>query len=87
MPPGDDRSFGAKKIPTLSVATLPPTEVHQLWLSLFAKGAGLAPGFQPSIFGTIHTTTDVPEKLDGGDMAMSQRLAVAVIRAVCAMKR
>jgi Iap family predicted aminopeptidase len=87
MPPGDDRSFGARKIPTLSIGMLPAIEVHQLWLMLFAKGAGLTPGFQPPIFGTIHTTADVPEKLDGAGMAMAQRLAVSVIRAVCAMTR
>ena len=45
MPPGDDRSFGARKIPTLSIAILPAAEAHQLWLMLHARNAGLEKGF------------------------------------------
>jgi len=86
MPPGDDRSFGAKKIPSLSVAILPAAEAHQLWLMLHAKSAGLAQGFQPPIFTTIHTPTDTPEKLDGAGMAMAQRLATAFIRRLSDMR-
>jgi hypothetical protein len=86
MPPGDDRSFGARKIPTLSIALLPAVEAHQLWLLLHAKGAGLAQGFQPPIFSTIHTATDVPETLDGAGMAMAQRLATTLIRRVSEMR-
>jgi len=82
LPPGDDRSFGARNIPSLSIALLPATEVHQLWLMLFAKGAGLAPGFAPPIFGTIHSPGDLPEKVQGADVARAQRLAVALIRRV-----
>jgi hypothetical protein len=80
MPPGDDRSFGRAKIPTLSIAILPATEVHQLWLMLHAKSAGLAPGFQPPIFHTIHTADDVPDKLDAAGTAKAHRLAVALVR-------
>jgi hypothetical protein len=86
MPPGDDRTFGAKKIPSLSVAILPATEAHQLWLMLQAKSAGLAPGFQPPIFGMIHTPGDTPEKLDGAGMATAQRLATAFIRRLSDMR-
>lgn len=80
MPPGDDRPFGLRQIPTLSIAILPAAEVHQLWLMLHAKNAGLAQGFEPAIFGIIHTPTDVPEKLDGASLTRAQRLATAVIR-------
>ena len=86
MPPGDDRPFGARQIPTLSIALLPATEAHQLWLLLHAKGAGLTPGFAPAIFGLIHTATDVPEKLDGNGMATARRLATAFIRRVSEMR-
>lgn len=82
MPPGDDRSFGARKVPTLSIAILPATESHQLWLMLHARGAGLAQGFAPPIFRTIHTPEDTPEKLDGAAMAAAGRLAQALIRRV-----
>jgi hypothetical protein len=82
MPPSDDRSFGARKIPTLSIALLPASEAHQLWLLLHVKGAGLEKGFAPPIFATIHTPGDVPDKLDGAAMATAGRLAQALIRRV-----
>jgi hypothetical protein len=86
MPPGDDRSFGARKIPTLSIAILPATEAHQLWLMLHAKSAGLAQGFAPPIFATIHTPADVPDKLDETAMGTAGRLAQALIRRVSELK-
>ncbi len=86
MPPGDDRSFGARKIPTLSIAILPAAEAHQLWLLLHAKSAGLAQGFAPPIFTTIHTPGDVPDKLDGTAMATAGRLAQALIRRVSELR-
>jgi len=82
MPPGDDRSFGARKIPALSIAILPAAEAHQLWLMLHAKSAGLAQGFAPSILSTIHTPADAPDKLDGASIATAGRLAQALIRRV-----
>jgi hypothetical protein len=86
MPPGDDRSFGARKIPAVSIAILPATEAHQLWLMLHAKSAGLTQGFAPPIFATIHTANDVPEKLEGTAMATAGRLAQALIRRVSELK-
>jgi hypothetical protein len=86
MPPGDDRSFGARRIPTLSIAILPATEAHQLWLMLHAKSAGLEKGFAPPIFTTIHTPGDVPAKLDGAAMATAGRLAQALIRRVSELR-
>jgi len=86
MPPGDDRSFGARKIPTISVAILPATEAHQLWLMLHAKSAGLAKDFAPPIFATIHTPRDVPDKLEGAAIATAGRLAQALIRRVSELK-
>jgi len=86
MPPSDDRPFGARKIPTLSMAILPAAEAHQVWLLLHAKGAGFAPGFAPPIFGTIHTPGDVPEKLEAPAMATAGRLATALIRSVSAKR-
>ena len=86
MPPGDDRSFGARKIPTLSIAILSATEAHQLWLLLHAKGAGLTQGFTPAILATIHTPGDTPDTLDGAAMAGAGRLAQALIRRVSELK-
>jgi hypothetical protein len=87
FPNSDDRTFGRAKIPTLSVAILPATEAHQLWLMLHAaKDSGLAPGFAPTIFRTIHTADDVVEKVDGGSMAAVQRLALALVRRLAAAR-
>jgi hypothetical protein len=86
MPPSDDRPFGARKIPTLSIAILPATEAHQLWLMLHAKGAGLTQGFAPPIFATIHSSGDVPDKLDGMAMTTAGRLAQALIRRVSELR-
>ena len=83
MPPGDDRSFGKAAVPTLSIATLPGTEVHQLWLMLLAgASSGLAPGTTPAVLQTIHTAADVIGKVDGTSVARAQRLAVALIREI-----
>ena len=86
MPPGDDRSFGARTIPTLSIAILPATEAHQLWLMLHAKSAGLTQGFAPPIFTTIHTPGDVPDKLNGTSIDTAGRLAQALIRRVSELR-
>jgi hypothetical protein len=81
MPPGDDRTFGAAGIPTLSIAHLPALEAHQLWLMLHGgASSGLAPGVAPPIFRTIHTGDDVPSKVDGTTIARAQRLALALLQ-------
>jgi Zn-dependent M28 family amino/carboxypeptidase len=81
MPPSDDRSFGRAKIPTLSIAQIPAAEVHQLWLMLHAgQTSGLAQGFAPAIFRTIHTAEDVLAKIDGATLARGQRLGLALLR-------
>lgn len=79
MPNSDDRSFGRAGIPTLSMAILPAAETHQTWLMLHAKENGLAPGFAPPIFRTIHTADDVVERVDGNAIATAQRLARALV--------
>jgi Iap family predicted aminopeptidase len=87
MPPSDDRSFGRANIPTLSIAQIPATEVHQLWLMLHAgQSSGLAPGFAPAIFRTIHTADDVPGRIDGETPARGQRLALALLRQLVTAK-
>lgn len=81
MPVGDDRPFGAAKIPTLSIAQLPALEVHQLWLLLHGgKNSGLAQGTQPTILRTIHTADDVVDKVDRATIERAHRLAVALVR-------
>jgi hypothetical protein len=83
MPPGDDRVFTQRGIPTLSLATLPATELHQLWLMMNGgANAGLATDTVPAIIRTIHTPDDTLDKVDGKSTAQTLRLAMAVIRAL-----
>ena len=85
MPPGDDRSFTARGIPTLSIATLPAVELHQLWLLVNAgPNAGLAKDATPSIMRTIHTPGDTLDKVDGDTIRRTLRLATALVRNLAA---
>lgn len=80
FPNGDDRSFQAAKIPSVSIAILPALEVHQLWLLLNGgKESGLGEGFVPPILKTIHAPGDTAEKLDSAAM---ERLSEAVVSLV-----
>jgi hypothetical protein len=81
MPPGDDRPFTQRKIPTLSLAMLPAVELHQLWLMINAGSeSGLKSDSVPSILQVIHTPADQVDKVSGDAMARALRLAVAVVR-------
>jgi hypothetical protein len=81
LPYGDDRSFGLAHVPTLTLALLPATEVHQMWLLMNAGVAGgLVPGTVPPIFRTIHTANDLLSKVDGQSIARVQRLTTALVR-------
>jgi Zn-dependent M28 family amino/carboxypeptidase len=81
MPPGDDRTFTRRGVPTLSLATLPVVEAHQLWLMMNAgASSGLAKETVPSILRTLHTAEDTPAKVSGESMARTLRLVVALVR-------
>jgi acetylornithine deacetylase/succinyl-diaminopimelate desuccinylase-like protein len=83
MPPGDDRSFVAAGIPTVSLAILPAVEAHQLWLMMNAgANAGLAPGTTPAVLRTLHTPEDTIEKLNADSMARMLRFALALVRGI-----
>lgn len=83
MPPGDDRVFTERGVPTLSLATLPATELHQLWLMMNGgANAGLAKDTVPAIIRTIHTPDDTLDKVDGQSVAQALRLAMAVVKAL-----
>jgi hypothetical protein len=63
MPSGDDRSFVARGVATVSVATLPAVDLHKLWLMINAgKESGLSPDAPPSIMRTVHTADDQIER-------------------------
>jgi hypothetical protein len=83
MPPGDDRVFTERGIPTLSLAMLPAIELHQLWLMMNAgPDAGLARETVPGIIRTIHTPDDTIDKVDGKSVARALRLATALVKAL-----
>lgn len=65
FPPGDDRSFQAAGVPTVSMALLPRVEAHQLWLFLNARdGSGLAAGFRPPILEILHSSRDTLDQVE-----------------------
>lgn len=81
MPPGDDRSFTARGVPTLSMAMLPAIEAHQMWLLMNAGAqSGLSKESMPPILQTIHTPADTMEKVSGETIARALRLATALVR-------
>jgi hypothetical protein len=87
MPPGDDRTFTQRGIPTLSLATLPEGEAHQLWLMMNAgASSGLAKETVPSILRTIHTAEDTASKVNGEAMARTLRFIVALVGNVARLR-
>jgi Zn-dependent M28 family amino/carboxypeptidase len=81
MPPGDDRSFIKAGIPAVSIGMVGAIEAHQVWLMMNAgKDAGLAEGTSPQIMRTIHTSADMPDKVDEQRMAAMLHFALTLVR-------
>jgi Zn-dependent M28 family amino/carboxypeptidase len=80
MPPGDDRSFSKADVPSVSIASLPAVEVHQLWLLMNTTESGLAPGHLPAILKTIHTPEDTLAKLNPDTLTRMMALAISLVR-------
>lgn len=81
MPPGDDRNFVKAGVPTISIGIIPALQVHQLWLMMNAVGnSGLAEGFVPAIFKTLHSADDTVDKLNEQTMAKMERFALALVK-------
>jgi Peptidase family M28 len=85
LPPSDDRAFGEAGIPTLSIASLPREEAHQL-VSHFRRRARsrIAKGPAPAILRIMHTSSDVAENIDGPSLVRIVRFIAALARA-CAL--
>ena len=80
MPPSDDRSFQAGKVPAVSIATVPAVQGHELWLLLNGgKASGLQQGFTPQILSTIHTPADRSDLVDRNAMIRAYRIAVSLV--------
>jgi Zn-dependent M28 family amino/carboxypeptidase len=83
MPPSDDMSFQKGGIPAVSIATVPESQAHQLWLLMNGgKESGLQTGFLPQILRTIHTTADRSSLVDRDAMVRAYRIALTLIAAL-----
>ena len=81
FPPGDERSFQAAGVPSVSLATLPRTEAHQLWLTLNAgQNSALREQFVPPILRTIHTAGDTADRLDATGMRLAYEAVLGLLR-------
>lgn len=77
FPAGDDRSFIAAGIPTVSIGFLPRLQAHQLWLFLNGgKDSGLPEGWEPPILKIIHSPEDTLEKIDPGTLDLATGLVL-----------
>jgi Zn-dependent M28 family amino/carboxypeptidase len=80
MPPSDDISFQKAGIPTVSIATVPERQAHQLWLVMNAgKESGLQNGFTPQVLRTIHTEDDTASLVEPDAMARVFRAVLTLI--------
>lgn len=80
FPLGDDRSFQAAGIPSISIGVLPALEAHQVWLLLNGgKESGLTAGFAPPILRTIHTSADTADKLTPEGMTLVYNAVLGLV--------
>jgi Zn-dependent M28 family amino/carboxypeptidase len=80
MPPSDDLSFQKAGIPTVSIATVPELQAHQLWLLMNGgKESGLQPKFTPDVLRTIHTASDSSALVEPAAMAQAYRVVLSLI--------
>jgi Zn-dependent M28 family amino/carboxypeptidase len=81
MPPSDDLSFQKAGVPTLSIATVPELQAHQLWLLINGeKESGLQERFVPQVLRTIHTAADNSSLADPRAMAQTYRALLGLVR-------
>lgn len=79
-PPSDDRAFSAAGAPVVSLGFQDEIGAHQMWLAFNAReNAGLAQGFVPKVFGTIHSTADTVAMLDPKTVALAAETYAAVV--------
>ena len=83
MPPSDDRSFTGAGIPSVSIALLPASQPHQIWLLLNGgEQSGLREGWLPEILQTIHTGRDTADRLEPETLGRAARLLTRLVRDV-----
>lgn len=79
-PPSDDRAFSAAGVPVVSLGFQDHIGAHQMWLA-FNGGEtnGLAQGFVPRVFATIHTANDTIEQIDPVTVRMAGEVYAALV--------
>lgn len=88
MPPSDDRSFIAAGIPAVSIALLPATEAHSLWLrSNGGPESGVRASPAPEILRTIHTARDTVDRLQPDALVRAARFVTGLVRDLAAAPR
>ena len=80
MPPGDDRSFLAAGIPTVSLGVVTAEEAHRLWLFLHGDlPDDLRGPLAPEALRIIHTERDTAELLEPAAMTRAFHAATDVV--------
>lgn len=82
-PPSDDRAFSAAGVPVVSLGFQDHVGAHQMWLAFNGgETTGLAEGFVPRVFRTIHSAEDRLEVVEGNTLRLAADTYEAVIRAM-----
>lgn len=82
-PPSDDRAFSAAGAPVVSLGFQDQVGAHQMWLAFNGgESTGLAEGFVPRVFRTIHSAEDKIEVVEGQTIRLAADTYEAVIRAM-----
>lgn len=82
-PPSDDRAFSAAGAPVVSLGFQDQVGAHQMWLAFNGgESTGLAEGFVPRVFRTIHSADDKVEAVEGETIRLAADTYEAVIRAM-----
>ena len=79
-PPSDDRAFSAAGAPVVSLGFQDHIGAHQMWLAFNGGPAnGLADGFVPKVFSTIHTANDNMDQIDPATVRMAGEVYAALV--------
>jgi Zn-dependent M28 family amino/carboxypeptidase len=83
-PPSDDRAFSAVGAPVVSLGFQDAIGARQMWLAFNAprESNGLAAGFLPEVFRTIHTPLDRMEKIDAATLERAAGFYAALVREI-----
>jgi Zn-dependent M28 family amino/carboxypeptidase len=79
-PPSDDRAFSAAGAPVVSLGFQDHVGAHQMWLAFNGgQTTGLAEGFVPKVFATIHTANDNMDAIDPATVRTAGEVYAALV--------